>query len=74
METFRLLMSILGLGLMATVVALGLWVTDWGLESTKVIGAFASAMLFLSAWPVVVILGIVGVVFAVDRLFKRRKP
>jgi len=58
---------------MATVVALGLWVTDWGLES-KVIGAFASAMLFLSAWPVVVILGIVGVVFAVDRLFKRRKP
>ena len=73
METFRLLMSILGLGLLATIVALGLWVTDWGQES-KVIGALASAMLFLSAWPVVVILGIVGVVFAVDRLFKRRKP
>jgi hypothetical protein len=73
MQTFRLLVSILGIGLMATVVALGLWVTDWGQES-KVIGAFASAMLFLSAWPVVVSLGIVGVVFAVDRLFKRRKP
>jgi hypothetical protein len=73
MKSFRMLMSILALGLMATVVALGLWVTDWGQEA-KVTGAVAAALLFLSAWPVVVVLGIVGVVLAVDQLFKRRKP
>jgi hypothetical protein len=73
MQTFRFLVSILGLGLMAAVVALGLWVTDWGQEA-KVVGAVANVMLFLSAWPVVVALGIVGVVFAIDRLLARRKP
>jgi hypothetical protein len=72
MNILRLSVTVFGLCLLALAIAAGLWATDWGSE-LQVAAAFLASMLVISALPIAVFLGLIGILFVVLRLLGGRR-